>query len=77
MKRLVPTEAARVTEEEFHNLVMKKDNALTYVISKTQVADIAVAIEGMSRANRNAMLEEMFDYASSSLSISSVFIKVS
>lgn len=77
MKKLVPQEAANVTEREFHDIVMKKDNALTYVISKTQVADIAIAIDGMSRANKNAMLEEMFDYAASSLSISSVFIKVS
>lgn len=77
MKKLVPEEASRLTEQEFHDTVMKKDNALTYVISKTQVADIALAIDEMSRANRNAMLEEMFDYAASSLSISSVFIKVS
>lgn len=77
MKSLVPEEASKISAKEFHDAVMKKDNALTYVISKTQVSDIASAIDNMSKINRNAMLEEMFDYAASSLSISSVFIKVS
>ena len=77
MRLLVPDEARKMSPSEFHDAVIKKDNALTYVISKTQVSDIAIAINGMSQANRNSMLEEMFDYAASSLSISSVFLKVS
>jgi hypothetical protein len=77
MKLLVPDEAKKISLSEFHDAVMKKDNALTYVISKTQVSDIAVAIENMTQANINSMLEEMFDYASSSLAVSSVFLKVS
>jgi hypothetical protein len=63
--------------DKFHAEVVAKSNALTYVISKTQVCDIAIAIEGMTKQNKDAMLEELFDYAASSLSISSVFLKVS
>ncbi len=77
MKLLVPDEARKLSPSEFHDAVMKKDNALTYVISKTQVSDIAIAINEMTTETKNSMLEEMFDYAASSLSISSVFVKVS
>lgn len=77
MKTLAPTEASRITLDEFNREVMNKSNALTYVISKTQVCDIAMAINSTSRENKDAMIEELFDYAASSLSISSVFLKVS
>lgn len=77
MKKLAPNEASKMSYDKFHEEVVSKSNALTYVISKTQVADMAIAIEGMTKRNKDAMLEELFDYAASSLSISSVFLKVS
>ncbi len=77
MKMLAPTEASRLNYNDFHTEVVSKANALTYVISKTQVCDIAIAINSISQRNKDNMLEELFDYAASSLSISSVFLKVS
>lgn len=77
MHMLVSDEAKRYTADDFYDAITKKGNALTYVISKTQVTDIAIAINGMSTNQKNEMLGDMFDYAASSLPISSVFIKVS
>jgi hypothetical protein len=77
MNKLTPGEASKMPYRSFHDEVVSKSNALTYVISKTQVCDIAIAIEKMSKRDKDNMLEELFDYAASSLSISSVFLKVS
>ena len=76
-KQLDPRSMKKYTREEYRSVILLKDNTLSYVVSKYQVAEIGMAMLKMKKAQKTAFLQSMIDFASSSLPISSTFIKVS
>jgi hypothetical protein len=75
--KLDPSTMRSVSVEEYAATVLAKKNVLTYCISKWQVCQMAMVIDKMSESDKDMIIQQLVDYASSSTDVSSVFIKVS